>query len=50
MRTYTSRELRHAVLLAVALTALAMVALLDPTCRRSDGGHSTGPSRSLYSR
>ncbi len=50
MRTYTPQELRHAVLLAVVLTAIAMAALLDPSCHRSDGGLATGPSRSLYSR
>lgn len=29
----TPRELRLAVLLAVTLTAIAMMALLDPSCR-----------------
>lgn len=47
MRSYTPREVRNAVLLAVLLTVLAMVALLDPSCRpRPDIPHS-GPTRSL---
>jgi hypothetical protein len=47
MRSYTPRELRNAVLLAVVLTALGTVALLDPSCQpRTDTSHS-GPSHSL---
>lgn len=45
MKSYTPRDVRHAVLLAVLLTAVAMLALLDPSCQRS--GPRTGPSRSL---
>lgn len=47
MRTYTPRELRLAVTIAVVLTAVVMFALLDPSCRpRRDVPHA-GPSRSL---
>ena len=50
MKSYTPRELRNAVLLAVVLTAVAVVALLDPSCQpRTDIPHS-GPSRSLAPR
>lgn len=50
MRRYTPREMRSAMLLAVLLTAIAVVALLDPSCQpRTDIPH-TGPSRSLAPR
>ena len=47
MRNYSPRELRNAVILAVLLTAIAVVALLDPSCQpRTDIQHS-GTSRSI---
>lgn len=45
MKTYTPRQVRNAVLLAVLLTVVAMLALLDRSCERV--GSRTGPSRSL---
>lgn len=50
MKTYTARELRQAVLLAVVLTALITIALLDPTCRQPTDVPHTAPSRSLAPR
>ena len=47
MRNYTPRELHRAVLLAVLLTALAVVALLDPSCEPRTGIPHPGPSRSI---
>jgi hypothetical protein len=49
MRSYTPREIRSAVLLAVVVTAIAMLALLDPSCQRTSSPHA-GPSRSLAPR
>jgi hypothetical protein len=46
MRTYTPRELRHAILLTVALTVTATFALFDPSCRPVDHRAEPG-SRSL---
>lgn len=50
MRRYTYRELRSAVVLAVLLTALAVVALLDPSCHRQSEGPHAGPTRSILPR
>ena len=48
MRRYTPQELRSAVVVAVVVTAIAVLALLDPSCRpRTDlptsGHHSIAP-------
>lgn len=41
MKNPTSRDVLHAVLIAVFVTAIATAALLDPSCRRPDeSGHS----------
>lgn len=40
------RDLRHAVVLAVLVTAIAMFALLDPSCQRVHDAAPSGPSRS----
>lgn len=46
MRTYTPHELRNAVVMAVLLTALAVVALHDPSCQPpTDIPHSGRPVR-----
>lgn len=47
MRSYTPREMRTAVLLAVLLTAFAMWALFDPACVRRPGATPEEPSHSL---
>ncbi len=47
MKSYTAREVRNAVLLAVMATAIAMVALLDPSCRPAPNKLHQGPSRSI---
>ena len=44
MRRYSPRELRLAIALTALLTALAMLALLDPACRpRDDAAPTHGP-------
>lgn len=35
MRQYSTRELKKAVVLAVILTAIATMAVLDPSCRQT---------------
>lgn len=50
MKTYTPRQLRQAVLLAVMLTALACLTLLDPSCQTRPGPAEHGPARSLAPR
>ncbi len=50
MRSYTPRELRSAVIFAALLTAIAVIALLEPSCQlRTDFSHA-GPSRSIAPR
>ena len=44
------RDVRHAVILAVVLTAIAVVALLDPSCRHDDGTARGGSPKSLPTR
>lgn len=47
MKSYSPREMRTAVLVAVVLTAIAVVALFDPSCQpRTDVPH-TGAVRSI---
>jgi hypothetical protein len=47
MRHYSPRELRLAIALTALLTALAMLALLDPSCRRRDETQPPHASRLL---
>lgn len=50
MKRYTARELRHAVVLAVVVTAVVVVALLDPTCERHAKTTEPVPVRSIFPR
>lgn len=50
MRSYTPGEVRSAVVLAVFVTAIVAIALLDPSCRREPGGPHDGPARSVSPR
>jgi hypothetical protein len=46
MKTYTPRELRSAIVLAVLLTVIVMLALMDPSCQPRTGLPQSGPLRS----
>lgn len=50
MKTYTPREMRSAVLLAVLITMTVMLALLDPSCRRNIDSYQGGWGRSISPR
>lgn len=50
MRNYSPRELRSAIVLAVILTAVAIFAIADPSCRPQPDAPPTGPHRSLAPR
>ena len=50
MKTYTPRELRSAVLLAVVITMTVMLALLDPSCRHNVDSYRLGWGRSISPR
>lgn len=43
----TPRDLRNAVLVAVVVTAVVTLALVDPSCRRRPDAPVTGPTRSI---
>ena len=47
MKNPTPRDVRNAVFIAVVLTATAVLALLDPSCRRFNPSEKPGPTRSL---
>jgi len=49
MKDPTPRDLRNAVVITVIVTAIVMMALLDPSCRSRVGLPSQeGPSRSIH--
>ncbi len=43
----TPRDLRNAVLVAIVVTAVVTLALVDPSCRRRQDVPVGGPSRSI---
>ncbi len=45
-KTYTSREVRSAVLLAILVTAVAILAVFNPSCGSTEpSGNRMGPMR-----
>lgn len=43
----TPRDLRNAVLVTIVVTAVATLALVDPSCRRKQEAPAGGPTRSI---
>jgi len=50
MKTYTPREMRSAVMLAVLITMTVLLALLDPSFRRNVDPYRIGWGRSISPR
>ena len=47
MQSYTRRDVIRAVALAMVLTAIGVIALLDPSCRRTGEPDPGPPSRAV---
>lgn len=43
----TPRDLRNAVLVAIVVTAVVTLALVDPSCRRNEEAPVSGPTHSV---